>query len=134
MGNRRVPAIYFFITIFVVMGVITNTVFSEACFCGKSCRHSIQARLKNPSVFSLFHIHCAGAMCRGCGIEDGKNLKAACAKSPLTHAKNFFPAFVFPAFYGSPLTLQALMNSCFSYECRTAQSPPIFLQKCSWLC
>ena len=80
LGNLRTFRVL--IVLFLVLGIFTNSVMAEACFCGEACIHGLQDKANTRGRFP-FHNHCVGTHCKSCNFEDGQTLKAA-NSSPTT--------------------------------------------------
>ena len=72
MRKRRSYKI--FLAFVLVLGICSNGVLAEACFCGEDCSHGLQNKSAK-QVKSLFHNRCTGTNCKGCSIENGQSLK-----------------------------------------------------------
>ena len=93
MGNLR--AFRVLIVLFLTLGIFTNSVMAEICFCGEACSHVFPNNVKRKEIFP-FHNHCVGTHCKSCNFEDGQALKG---KNPSSKAPNFLvfntPTFIF---------------------------------------
>jgi hypothetical protein len=121
------------IVLFLLVGIWTNSVMSEVCFCGQACRHSLQSKL-GAGVNSSFHMRCCGTNCRSCNIEEGQNLKAANAFTPTGSVKIFDTQLTISVFVDYPSTIHIQKDFGVFYVCRTLPSIPIYLQNLSLLC
>jgi len=130
MGHRKVPYI---ITLFLLMGICTNSVMGEACLCGQTCQHSLQSKL-GVGANSSFHMRCCGTNCKSCNIEEGQTLKVANTFTPTGSVKIFDTAHFISVFVDYPAIIHILKDFGVFYACRTLPSFPIYLQNLSLLC
>jgi hypothetical protein len=130
MGHRKTSYI---IVLFLLVGIWTNSVMSEVCFCGQTCQHSLQSRL-GAGANSSFHMRCCGTNCRSCNIEEGQTLKAANTLTPTGSVKIFDTIHIISLFVDYPATSHILKDFSFCYACKTLPSFPIYLQNLSLLC
>ena len=130
MGHRKVSYI---IVLFLLMGICTNSVMSEACLCGQACRQSLQSKVEVKVNFS-FHMRCCGTSCNSCNIEKGQSLKAANTFNPTGSVKIFDTPHTISVFVDYPAISHILKDFGIFYACRTLSSSPIYLQNLSLLC
>jgi len=130
MGRRKAS---YTIVFFLLMGICTNSVMGEACFCGQACRHSLQSKL-GAGVNSSFHMRCSGTNCKSCNIEEGQTLKAANTFTPTASAKIFDTTHVVSVFVDYPAVTHSQGAFGVFYACRTLPSFPIYLHTRSLLC
>jgi len=69
------------LVIFVILGIFSNGVMAEACFCGEACSHSLQGKTTT-STGSPFHHRCSETHCKSCNLEDGQTLQATNSSTP----------------------------------------------------
>ncbi len=130
MGHRKASYI---IVLFLLMGIWTNSVMSEACLCGQDCRHSLQSKIE-AGVNSSFHMRCCGTNCNSCNIEKGQSLKAANTFKPTGNVKVSNTTHTISVFVDYPATSHILKDFGVFYGCSTLPSIPIYLQNLSLLC
>lgn len=122
------------ILLFLTLGIASNTVIPEICFCEEACSHIFPNRI-NAKKGLAFHSHCAGSTCKSCNFEDGQMLRAKTAsfRAPET---TFFYASIFL----TTLSVSLLNPSpgdrftCWVYAGDRIQSTPIYIQNQSFLC
>jgi len=130
MGSRKTFNI--FVALLLVLGIFATSVFSEACFCGRTCLHGLQSKSK---VNSLFHMRCTGGLCKGCDLEENQNLKITNSLVPQTSdIKIFVNALSLSASIARPSHHQIIEPIDSVYICEIALSTSIYLQKLSLLC
>lgn len=130
MGYRKAPDTL--IALLLILGVLTNSALSGACFCGEACLHYLQPDAK---ATSPIHMRCSGIPCKSCEMERGQTFKAASSVNQTFSAK-FLDNELFLLFtlLNSPSTSHALVNFESSYPLRAIPSSPIYLQNLSILC
>jgi len=92
LGNLRTFRVL--IVLFLTLGIFTNSVMAETCFCGEACSHVFQKNVKKKMSFP-FHNHCVGAHCKSCNFEDGQTLKAANSSPPTGNLETLDTSFIF---------------------------------------
>jgi len=82
----KVRAFRMLFVLLLILGILTNGVMVEACFCGAACLHGLQDKGET-RVSSPFHNRCSGIDCKGCNLERGRTLKATNSCTPNCHGK-----------------------------------------------
>jgi len=70
--------------IFITLGIFTNGVMAEACFCGEACSHGLQGKTTTRTS-PPFHHRCSGTHCKSCNLEDGQTLQATNSPAPASN-------------------------------------------------
>ena len=130
MGHRKAS---YMIVLFLLMGICTNSVMSEACLCGQACRHSQQSKLE-AGVNSSFHMRCCGTNCNSCNMEKGQSLKAANTFKPPGNLKVLDTTQTISVFDDYPATNYILKDFGVFYVCSALPSAQIYLKNLSLLC
>jgi hypothetical protein len=130
MGHRKASYI---IVLFLLMGIWTNSVTSEACLCGQACRHSLQSKLE-AGVNSFFHMRCCGTNCNSCNIEKGQSLKAANTFKTTGNLQVLDRTPTISMFVDYPATSHTIKDFGVFYTCRAILSAQIYLKNLSLLC
>ena len=84
LGKVRAFRILF--VLLLILGILTNGVIAEACFCGAACMHGLRDKGET-RVSSPFHNRCSGTDCKGCNLEGGRTFKATNSCTPNCHGK-----------------------------------------------
>ena len=130
MGHRKAS---YMIVLFLLMGICTNSVMSEACLCGQARRHSQQSKLE-AGVNSSFHMRCCGTNCKSCNMEKGQSLKAANTFKPTGNLKVLDTTQTTSVFVDYPATSHIIKDFGVLYTRRAILSAQIYLKNLSLLC
>jgi hypothetical protein len=131
--SKKLKMFKTFLLIFLILGVFANAVLAEACFCGKTCSHSLQDKSKT-NTRSPFHHRCSGVHCKSCDLEKGQALKAANSKNLTPNVKILGTAFTLSTLFDHTSTHHILQDFDTSYVSGSALYSPIYLQNLSILC
>jgi len=85
MGNRR--ACRMLLSLFLLLGIVTNGVMTEACLCKEPCLGGLQGEIDAKENLP-FHKRCTGNHCKRCTLEDGLTFKAAASSTPISRVKS----------------------------------------------
>ena len=116
----------------LILGIFSNGVMAEACFCGQTCSHGLED-ISEARANPLFHMRCSGAHCKSCNIEEGQTLKTAKPSSPTGNVKIFDTTCTTSFLIGHPFTTHTFENFGSSYAHVIVPSLPIYLQNLSLL-
>jgi hypothetical protein len=120
------------IALVLILGIFSNGVMAEVCFCGQTCSHGLED-ISEARVNPLFHMRCSGAHCKSCNIEEGQTLKTAKPSSPTGNVKIFDTTCTTPFLIGHPFTTHTFEDFNSSYAHVIVPSLPIYLQNLSLL-
>jgi len=121
-----------FVAFFLAFAVFTNGAMAEACFCGQTCRHALQAKTKI-KINSLFHMRCLGTLCKSCDLEEGQTLKATNTVTQTLNVKILDAALIPPAIIGHLALFHVLKDFGPFYMCESIPSSPAYLRNLSIL-
>jgi hypothetical protein len=125
---RNVKLIRLFLVQFLVVGIFADSLLSQACFCGETCRHGPRGTAKASQSFP-FHTRCSGSQCTSCNAEDVQTIKLSNAGSSAAKLKTLstLPILYYLPDYQSKLILTRLF---FAYPDKWVEvhSPPRYLQ------
>ena len=118
---------------FLIIGLFTNSLLPQACFCGEACLHSLQGKSKASQSF-IFHTRCSGTQCKSCNFEDIQTLKVSNPTHSTEKLNTFNTPFILSNFSGYKLNVNFLkiFSSCPN-RCMKVPSPPTYLQNLSLL-
>jgi hypothetical protein len=118
---------------FLIIGLFTNSLLPQACFCGEACLHSLQGKSKASQSF-IFHTRCSGTQCKSCNFEDIQTLKVSNPTHSTEKLNTFNTPFILANFSGYKLNVNFL-KIFFSRPNRDVkvQPPPTYLQNLSLL-
>jgi hypothetical protein len=120
--------------LFLLLGIFTNSVMAETCFCGDACSHVFQTNVNKKLSFP-FHNHCVGTHCKSCNFEDGQTLKAENSSSPTGKLKLFDTTLFIFTSTAYPLNNHIIRDFTFRiFTFANIQSSLTYLQNCSILC
>ena len=129
MGNLRNFRIL--LILLLTLSIFTNSVVTDACFCGEDCLHGFQDKA---GASSLFHNRCSGTHCKSCNLEGGQSLKVANSSSQAGNFNIFDTSFV--GFILTDYNSNNHIDKSFIFPIDTSvkvKSLPIFLQNCTLL-
>ncbi len=132
MGNRR--ACRMLLSLFLLLGIVTNGVMTEACLCKEPCLGGLQGEIDAKENLP-FHKRCTGNHCKRCTLEDGLTFKAAASSTPISRVKNCvsLPILaIFSGYHSYNHIIERFGHSLHTY--RTFLSSPTYLQNLSFLC
>jgi len=118
---------------FLTMGLLANSLLTQACFCGEACLYGLQGKGKTKSGL-LFHHRCPGIRCQSCCFEDGQTIKASNSGHPTDKLNTLHTPFILSGFSDCRPSINSIkiflsrLNKCLK-----AQSPPTYLQNLSFL-
>ena len=118
----------------LLLGIFTNSVMAEVCFCGEICSHDFQKNV-NKKVSFPFHNHCVGTQCKSCNFEDGQTLKARNSSRPAGNLKlldTTLFVFTLAAYHLDSPIVDGFTSHIYAFE--KFQSLPVYLKNCSLLC
>jgi hypothetical protein len=119
------------IVLCLTLGIFTNSVMAETCFCGEACSHAFQKNIMKKMSFP-FHNHCVGTHCKSCNFEDGQTLKAANSFPTTGNLETFDTSFIL--FTGTDYHSNNHIINGFCLRIYTGikvQSSPAYLQNLS---
>ena len=131
MGYRKTPNIL--VIVLLVLGVLTNSVLAEACFCGEACLHGLQPNANIRANFR-FHMRCTGIPCQSCQLEKGQTIKAANSRHQSFNTRIFDNLFVLSSFRDYPSSYHILESGHSFHDWGAIASSPVYFQNLSILC
>lgn len=63
-----------FLIQFLILGIFADSLLSQVCFCGETCRHGPRGTATAGQSFP-FHTRCSGSQCTSCNAEDVQIIK-----------------------------------------------------------
>ena len=132
MRNRRVFRML--LNLFLLLGILTNGVMSEACLCKEPCLVGLQGEIDAKENLP-FHKRCTGNHCKRCALEDGLTFKAAVSSTLIGKIKSCVSVpilAIFNGYHSYNHIIERFGHSLHTY--RTFLSSPIYLQNLSLLC
>ena len=130
---RNVTIIRLFFVQLLIMGLFTNSLLPQACFCGEACLHGLQGKAK-PGPSFLFHARCSGTQCKSCNLEDAQTLKASNTGHSTEKQKTFNTPFILFNFSDYQFNINFISVSFHRLNKYVkVQSPPMYLQNLSLL-
>ena len=130
---RNVKIFWLFFVKFLIICLLTNSLLSQACFCGEACPHCPQGKAK-VSLSFIFHSRCSGTQCKSCNYEDVQTLKASNASHSAEKLKTLNTQFILSNFSDYQLYVNVIKIFCSRPNRYVkVQSPPMYLQNLSLL-
>ena len=131
MRNAKLFRLFF--VKFLIIGLFTNSLLAQACFCGEACLHSLQGKSKASQSF-IFHTRCSGTRCNSCNFEDVQTLKASNTTHSTEKLNTLNTPFILSNFSDYRLNVNFLkIFSSRPNKYVKVQSPPTYLQNLSLL-
>ena len=131
---RNLKTFKMLLILFLSLGILTNSVMAETCFCGEACSHDFKNNVKNKIKFP-FHNHCVGSHCKSCNFEDGQTLKAKNASNWHGNLKllgTTYLIFTLSDYYFDNHFISGFTQDIHAFE--KLHALPLFLNNCSLLC
>ena len=127
-GQESVRNVKIFWLFFLIICLFTNSLLSQACFCGEACLHRPQGKATASSKF-IFHTRCSGTQCESCNFEDVQTLKASNAAHSAEKRNTLNAPFILSNFSDYQLYVNVI-KIFFSRPNRfvKVQVTPIYLQ------
>ena len=118
---------------FLIIGLFTNSLLPQACFCGEACLHALQGKTKARLSF-LLHTRCSGTQCKSCNFEDIQTLKVSNPTHSTEKLNTLNTPFILSNFSNYQFNIN-LITIFFSrlYNYVKVQSSPTYLQNLSLL-
>jgi len=132
MRNRKVFRML--LSLFLLLGILTNGVMTEACLCKEPCLNGLQGEIDAKENLP-FHKRCTGNQCKRCTLEDGLTFKAAAPSTLIGKVKSCVSVpilAIFNGYHSYNHITERFSHSLHIY--RAFPSSPIYLQNLSFLC
>ena len=71
---RNLGLFRLFLVQLLIVGIFADSLLSQACFCGETCRHGPRGTATASQSFP-FHTRCCGSQCTSCNAEDVQTIK-----------------------------------------------------------
>ena len=129
---RNLIPLRLFLIQFLIIGLLSNSVLHQACFCGKTCLHGLQGKANaRPSI--PFHARCSGTQCKSCNLEEAQTLKASNAAKSTEKIKTL-NALYLSNYSGYPVKINSIKSfSSHLFEYTNVQHTPTYLKILSLL-
>ena len=130
---RNLQLFRIFLVQFLIIGLFTNSLLSQACLCAEACRHGLQDTAK-ARQWIPFHTRCSGTQCTSCNVEDVQTIKLSSTSRP-TAKLTIQHVSPFPSNFPDCESNVDFSKIFFSYpnRCIKVQSKPNYLQNLSLL-